>query len=94
MAAMVALLLLALPLQATAWTAAPYTALPANCGAQAVSMPMTPGCFGAGGATPTGWTCPAQPGSANGACCVVWGLAAGLAPFPRPHARWNKRPLE
>jgi hypothetical protein len=67
MAAMMSFLLLVLPLQAVAWTAAPYTAPPANCGAQALTSPIPPSCFGAGGVLPTGWTCPVQPGSANGA---------------------------
>jgi hypothetical protein len=92
MAAMLALLLLALPLQATAWTAAPYTAPPANCGAQAVVSPLPASCFGAGGTLPSGWTCPAQPGSANGAYtrCVGAGGWTGQAPFPASPQKQKK----
>lgn len=67
MAAMLALVLLALPLQAAAFTASPIAPIPANCGTRAVTNPIPPGCLGQSGTIPTGWTCPTQPGSANGA---------------------------
>ena len=68
MAAMLALVLLALPLQAAAFTASPIAAIPANCGTRAVTNPIPGSCFGQPGSLPAGYTgCPTQPGSANGA---------------------------
>jgi len=52
--ALLAAVLLTLPALASAFTAAPYSALPSNCGQQALVSPIPPGCLGAGGSLPSG----------------------------------------
>jgi hypothetical protein len=91
MAAMLALVTLALPLQAAAFTASPIAAIPANCGTRAVTNPIPGSCFGQPGSLPAGWTCPQQPGSANGThsraagriCESASGVRRLFIPLPR-----------
>jgi hypothetical protein len=95
--ALLAAVLLTLPALASAFTAAPYSALPSNCGQQALVSPIPPGCLGAGGSLPSGWSCPVQPSNANGAeAACAKPAASRLSPqcarmkmFPRQRHRCN-----